>query len=609
MNLLQSFSVVGDAPPLANLGLANLDTLTNLTISFKYGDLLRLQCKNLEPPKRGPSSTVCGADGNFYPDALLGTGFGFPTVCEVVFCEYRQLPLGSHALLDSSVAQELETNATAAEVKVFYATAIPKAEAPSTFLLGCAIDAQVLIVDTIDTSRYTVVKRYSPKMECDYVSKAWLMGDDEQQNAYRIGNTSTIKQWFDLKNMKCQCMQGRRRGDGDRVAECAECPDNTYAPINALHERVECRACPREGVTCTEGILTVWKDWWFDVPPTLLADGENRLGMKTDTSLYKCSDRLACLPNKTSVPMTMYCDENHTSVMCARCYHRREDCDRGVIESSKVGTCVPPAYLQRGPEWMYFAKIARHCERCPSGKAANVSYIVTALVAVGMLVAICFLVLSHLHNTETRLREMVRGETTRANTTGPIARLLLNWMQATALLTAIKFTPPDAVQEVGVWAEYAQGISTKSFIIRCALRWDYYLTFAFELINPIISCIVPALLVIIIVPIKRRLKGWWLVRKYNYERWSKISQSEKEQLNFNRLRTAAKNAEKRKLAKEAALRREKKLRERGIFEVIGSLALPSPTESGGVAAEHLLTEDGQHAMFQENAIETTNAGG
>tara|TARA_B110000208_G_C11737003_1_gene418485 strand:+ start:399 stop:1088 length:690 start_codon:yes stop_codon:yes gene_type:complete len=166
--------------------------------------------------------------------------------------------------------------------------------------------------------------------------------------------------------------------------------------------------------------------------------------------------RNACLPNKTAVPMTMYCDENHTSVMCSRCYHRREDCDRGVIESSKVGTCAPPAYLQRGPEWMYFATIARHCERCPAGSAANMSYLLTAVVAVGMLIAISLLVLAHLQNTETRLRAMVQGERARANTTGPIARLLLNWMQATSLLITIKFTPPDAVQTVGVWAEYAQ---------------------------------------------------------------------------------------------------------------------------------------------------------
>ena len=79
-------------------------------------------------------------------------------------------------------------------------------------------------------------------------------------------------------------------------------------------------------------------------------------------------------------------------------------------------------------------------------------------------------------------------------------------------------------------------------------------------------------------------------------------------MNLNRLRTAARNAAKKKLAKEAAQRREERLRERGIFEVIGAIDLASPRESG-VAAEHLLTEDGQHAMFQENAIETTNAGG
>ena len=101
------------------------------------------------------------------------------------------------------------------------------------------------------------------------------------------------------------------------------------------------------------------------------------------------------------------------------------------------------------------------------------------------------------------------------------------------------------------------------------------------------------------------MKWCWVVRTYNYERWSKITQSEEEQLNLNRLRTAARNAAKKKLAKEAAQRREKRLRERGIFEVIGALVLASPRESG-VAAEHLLTEDGQQALFQENT-DTTNA--
>jgi len=94
------------------------------------------------------------------------------------------------------------------------------------------------------------------------------------------------------------------------------------------------------------------------------------------------------------------------------------------------------------------------------------------------------------------------------------------------------------------------------------------------------------------------MKWCWVVRKYNYERWSKITQSEEEQLNLNRLRTAARNAAKKKLAKEAAQRREKRLRERGIFEIIGAVASSSPSESG-VAAEHMPTEDGQQqALFE-----------
>ena len=535
-----------------------------------------------------------------------------------MLCEYFQLPLGTHAILDLSAGQQFVggQNSKTLERTVSYTTAIPAAEAPATFHLGCAIDARVLMVDETNPLLFIELQHYALKMRCDYAAKAWLIGANPQQIVYTGDVNGGTQQWYNAENTRCQCAQGMRRGDGERVGECIECSDNTYAPINARHERVECRACPREGVSCLGGKLTVWEDWWFEVPPTLKVNSEGRLGMQTDTALYKCADRNACLPNKTSVPMTMYCDENHTSVICARCYHRREDCDRGVVASTKVGKCVPPTYFQRDKTWMYFAKIARHCQRCPAGSAANMSYLLTAAVAVGMILALALLVVAQLENTETRLREIILGETTRANSTGPIARLLLNWMQATALLTTIKFTPPDAVKEVGVWAEYAQGISTKSFFIRCALRWDYYLTFVWELVNPVIACAVPALLVILTVPIKRRILGWWRVRKYSYNKWSLITQSEEDQLESNRMRTAAKLVEKKSLAKEAARLRSKRLRDRGFFEIESHLGVDlNETEETdavrrmGGADEGNIEAEGEDSDHEKEEEEEGGGGG
>ena len=150
---------------------------------------------------------------------------------------------------------------------------------------------------------------------------------------------------------------------------------------------------------------------------------------------------------------------------------------------------------------MYFAKIARHCFRCPAGADAFVSYITTFAVAIGMLYAIAFLVTLHLRSVEKSIiRSKNRDE---LNSTGPIARLLLNWLQATALLSTVKLTPPQAVKDASIVAEYAQGFSANWFPIKCALRWSYYDTFTIELIYPIIAAIVPALFIIAFGPLRR----------------------------------------------------------------------------------------------------------
>ena len=282
--------------------------------------------------------------------------------------------------------------------------------------------------------------------------------------------------------------------------------------------------------------------------------------MRTSTKLYKCTDRGACLRNTTAIPMTVYCDENHTNVMCSRCYHRRVDCDRAVKAGGR--TCAPPAYFDRGEKWMYFAKIARHCERCPAGSAAHFSYVLTAFVALAMVVVIAVLVAAQLRNVGTRIREMA-SNVEQHNSTGPIARMLLNFLQATALLTAIKFTPPDAVQEVSVYAEYAQGVSTNSFFIRCTLRWNYYKTFAFELLNPILQCLIPALLVIVWTPMKGRLTYAVAAAKLRYDTWAAMSATETSALQFARLRAATRRTRQRVARRE---RQRERLRREGIWD-------------------------------------------
>ena len=226
----------------------------------------------------------------------------------------------------------------------------------------------------------------------------------------------------------------------------------------------QCRACPDKGVTCNSGVLKILPDYWYDTKAALIATSEGKLGIGPTTQLYKCSARAACLPNASAIPATMYCDENHTGVLCERCFHRSVDCGRVAGSDAK---CVAPRYFERSEKDMYFAKIARRCYRCPAGEMGYWNFGITFVVAVG---AVCFtsmLVLLQIRDVESGITG--GGQTSQPNATGSIARMILNWLQATALLSTIKLTPPEAVRDASVFAEFANGFSVSAFPIMCTV--------------------------------------------------------------------------------------------------------------------------------------------
>ena len=424
-------------------------TLAGSVYSAKYGDAVALHCGGEIPP-RGPTRTVCNSQGVWDPDPTDSTS---ATMCAVIVCPTLFLPAGVYArLYDGEAMPSDATNASLYSSDTVYTYKIDGAYAPQVFAPSCSAEANILLFAPNELARverrevsvataFDVVRPGDLTARCDELTAAWTLNSSSKMTAYSV-----------YDDVRCQCPRGTRRGDGKKATSCVQCPDVTYAPLDARQGRGECRACPREGVGCIGGVLDVLEDWWFEVPPTLVPDAELKLGMQAYTKLYKCSDREACLRNTTAIPMTMFCAENHTSVLCASCYHRRASCARK--PGWDAHQCVAPGYFQRGIEWMYFAKIARQCKRCPAGSAAYINHALTAVVAIVVLCCIALLVVGHLANTRRRLQDKLRGNKITHNSTGPIARLLMNWMQATALLSSIKLTPPEAVQEATVWSEY-----------------------------------------------------------------------------------------------------------------------------------------------------------
>ena len=304
------------------------------------------------------------------------------------------------------------------------------------------------------------------------------------------------------RKLECRCKQGYINVEDTRRSRCVQCEDNTYAPLLHGVRRVECRACPRDGVSCQGGVLKIKEDWWYDVK---LYENRPALtrGMGPSTELYKCPHREACLVASELVPETMYCDENHTGIMCSSCYHRRATCGRG--GRGRDDSCVGPDYFERGQEWMFFGVMARHCVRCPAGRQAILPLLITIVVAIGAIFVIALIIVMQLNDVEHRIKQLAKGQSTDHNASGPIARLLLNWLQATALLSTIKLTPPEAVQDVTVYADYAQGISTDWYAIACTIRLNVWSTFAWNLSTPIIASLLPAIMVLAQPPIRRTL--------------------------------------------------------------------------------------------------------
>jgi hypothetical protein len=315
----------------------------------------------------------------------------------------------------------------------------------------------------------------------------------------------------DISVLRCRCSAGFIQGTGTKSSECVDCRDGTYAPLNEWGARSECRACPREGVDCTDGKLTILKDFWYDVNSTeefdlsvgsgarrrrlgalSRFDSEGKQGLRPTTQMYKCMQRDACLLDKRTVPMKVKCHENHTGVLCARCYHRKVDCGRTKPDGSPgYQSCDSPSWLDgRGEDatWMYFAPLARHCTRCPSGKEAYVSYAIT--IAIGALAGVMiFGVVAHrLFNVWKRLQGKKRSKAS------GVARVFFNWMQMMSMLQAIKLQPPEEVSSAMETAEVVN-ISLEWFPIQCTLRLTFFNRVTIYMMLPLLAVTLPIFLV------------------------------------------------------------------------------------------------------------------
>ena len=193
---------------------------SNLT----FGMQVELRCIDGSVPDVGPATTTCGLAGVWVPNPITGTN---PTQCTSKFCANTAIPSAGFALVQGG--------AFAGDVLL---DLVNKA-APMTVLFSCDASARMIINGTEQPPGFALFAM------CEVTGD--LTWNDAEGDA------------IDFASTKCKCGRGFKQGGGAKVAECVACKDGTYAPLNVGGTRAECRACPREGVSCTGGVLVILK--------------------------------------------------------------------------------------------------------------------------------------------------------------------------------------------------------------------------------------------------------------------------------------------------------------------------------------------------------------
>ena len=444
----------------ANLGpnviVALRDSVLNVSTpaasgSSKFGDIAVLRCADGTTPQFGPNVVSCSVDGQWKPDPRITSNK--PTQCLAQYCANAILPGASSALVITS-GLGVEDGKSVLNLKA--------KQSPMQVTFQCDPAARMVVNETIKAFGFAL------GLHCNVNGSKvkalqWLDIDEEL---------------VDFTRIKCQCGQGHKQGSGATVAECVPCPDGTYAPPNKAQERAECRACPREGVNCNGGILVIQDDYWYD------AERAASFGIGSTTNMYPCTMRDACLVNTSAVPMAMGCHENHTGVMCSRCFSRHVDCGRESKGEAQDASCAKPGYFSRDPEWMYFAPIARHCVRCPAGEDAFYSYIITVTLALGFCGALVLVVVQRLTSAWKRMKGKRRSDAS------GIARVFFNWIQMVSMLQSVKLQPPEEVTDAMETAEVAN-VSIEWFPVQCTLRLDFFSRVLIYMTMPIFAVMIP----------------------------------------------------------------------------------------------------------------------
>lgn len=253
------------------------------TADWRYGDRAIFGCTTLNIYPTPHTQSMCTADGVW--DPAPGD-----VACRAMPCQSLESPPGqskvpSAMILWVSTLPERHGLASYVNWEEF--------DAPKEMHFECARHANLYINDNFSQAlcRPCASKPFNPSADGEWQR---TIGERDVCCSLRVQCTHKYRtgtNWFPEVNypsfaevgregliaersvpgdtyyrrLECRCQQGFINVEDDRRAECQACEDGTYAPLLRGIRRVECRACPREGVSCQGGVLEIIDDWWYDV--------------------------------------------------------------------------------------------------------------------------------------------------------------------------------------------------------------------------------------------------------------------------------------------------------------------------------------------------------
>ena len=253
------------------------------TADWRYGDRAVFECITLNIYPTPHTQSVCTADGVWDPEPGL-------VACRARPCQSLEPPPGQHKVPSAMI---LWVSTLPGRKGLASYVNWEEFDAPKEIHFECARHAQLYINSNFSQAlcRPCASEPFNPSAD-----GVWqrTIGERDVCCSLRAQCThkfTTGENWFPevkypsfgeigregsiaerpvpgdtlYRRLECRCQQGFINVEDDRRSECQACRDGTYAPLLHGIRRVECRACPRDGVSCQGGVLEIIEDWWYDV--------------------------------------------------------------------------------------------------------------------------------------------------------------------------------------------------------------------------------------------------------------------------------------------------------------------------------------------------------